>query len=342
MSSIHDKAVDVERLAAIDLNLVVAFDAMARERSVTAAAERTGVTQSAMSHTLRRLRDLLGDPLLVRGGGGMLLTPRAEALVVPVRSALVTLARALSEAHRFEPQTSRRSFRIASPDLFDVLVAPSLLEHVRAVAPGVSLSMVPVLERPLLDELETGDVDVAVAPRAADMPSSYASAPGLARRTLFRDGWLCLIRADHPALERGGDGAPRLSLERYASLAHVLVAPTGAGDGPVDVELARRGVKRRIVMRVPHFHSAPAIVARGDVVLTAPSSLAALFREAAELTVVPVPLDMGEHDLDLVWHERYSADSGHSWLRELAARVAQSAHGDAMRAVARRFPSCVG
>ncbi|UCH30124.1 MAG: LysR family transcriptional regulator, partial [Myxococcales bacterium] len=118
MSSTHNGPA----LHRIDLNLLVALDALTRERSVTRAAERVGVTQSAMSHTLRRLRELFGDPLLVRGRGGMVLTPRAEALAVPLRSGLVSLARILAEPEAFAPERASRIFRIVSPDLFDALV----------------------------------------------------------------------------------------------------------------------------------------------------------------------------------------------------------------------------
>jgi len=116
-----------ERLARIDLNLLVAFDALAREQNVTRAAERVGVTQSAMSHALRRLRELLDDPLLVRGKSGMVLTARAEALVLPLRSGLVSVDRALVRAERFDPRTARRKFRLATPDLFDLLAIPTFV-----------------------------------------------------------------------------------------------------------------------------------------------------------------------------------------------------------------------
>ena len=152
---------DIHDLVGVDLNLFVAFDALARERSVTLAARRLGVTQSAMSHTLRRLRELLGDPLLVRGQGGMVLTPRAEALVVPLRSSLVALGRTLTESTQFDPKTAERTFRLATPDLFDVLAIPPLLHRIRKEAPNVDLHVVPVQRRRLADELETGDVDLA-------------------------------------------------------------------------------------------------------------------------------------------------------------------------------------
>ena len=133
-----------ETLHRIDLNLLVALDALTRERSVTKAAERAGVTQSAMSHTLRRLRDLFDDPLLVRGRGGMVLTPRAEALAVPLRSGLVSLARTLAEPQPFAPEHATRTFRIVSPDLFDALVLPTLFQRVYVTPAAIDLAVVPL------------------------------------------------------------------------------------------------------------------------------------------------------------------------------------------------------
>jgi len=157
MSSTHTAA----GLHRVDLNLLVALDALTRERSVTKAAERAGVTQSAMSHTLRRLRELFGDPLLVRGRGGMVLTPRAEALAVPLRSGLVSLARTLAEPQPFAPEQASRTFRIVSPDLFDALVLPTLFQRLGQQAPSIDLAVVPMPKR-LTDSLETGDVDLAI------------------------------------------------------------------------------------------------------------------------------------------------------------------------------------
>jgi len=318
-----------ERLSAVDLNLLVAFDALARERNVTRAAHRVGVTQSAMSHALRRLRDLFDDPLLVRGQGGMALTPRAEALVVPLRSGLVTLGRALAQPAGFDPATAARTFTLATVDLFDVLVIPALLARVRAEAPSVDLAVTPTGDRRLADQLETGEVDAAIMPRVdADEPAragdSDDGGPGLLRRRLFRDGFTCLLRADHPALAGArGRRATALSLAAYAGLSHVLVSPTGAGPGLVDRALARHGLARRIALRIPHFWSALAIIARSDLVLTAPTALARFVAGDRAIAAVPPPLRLPAHDVHLVWHARFTSDPGHRWLRERVAAVAR-------------------
>jgi len=320
-----------ERLARIDLNLLVAFDALAREQNVTRAAARVGVTQSAMSHALRRLRGLFDDPLLVRGKSGMVLTARAEALVLPLRSGLVSVDRALARAERFDPRTARRKFRLATPDLFDLLAVPLLLEAIREEAPGVDLVVAP-LDARLADALETGELDLCVVPRVDAFPSGAPELDGSGhvRRVLFRDGFSCFCRSDHPALgeKRGrraakSSGAESLSIETYAALSHVLVSPRGEGPGLVDELLAKQGLSRRIALRIPHFFSALSIIEKSDLILTGPTALSELLPSRAKITVLPAPLRLPDHAIQLLWHERYSNEPGHAWLREVMIQVTQ-------------------
>lgn len=315
MNQVHDEA-DLHR---IDVNLLVAFDALAREGNVTRAAQRTGVTQSAMSHTLRRLRSLLGDPLLVRGRGGMVLTPRGEALVIPLRAGLRDLARALADPEPFEPARCRRRFRIASPDLFDVLVLPPLLSRLASEAPLVDVAVVP---RPVrLDHaLETGELDLAIEPRVIEDEPQATTEPALdqlQQRTLFRDSMRCFVGAGHPLA-----GRRRISLEAYAALDHVLVSPRGTGPGLVDRYLQQQGLRRRVVLRVPHFSSAVAVLARSELVLTAPRSLSRA-PLGTELCDFATPLSIPSHAITMVWHPRFAEDPGHRWFRECLREVAQ-------------------
>jgi DNA-binding transcriptional LysR family regulator len=338
MNAVHDTdSVSTERLAALDLNLVVAFDALARERNVTRAAQRMGVTQSAMSHALGRLRELLADPLLVRSRGGMVLTPCAESLVVPLRSGLVTIGRALGQPSRFEAKSARRAFCIASPDLFDVLAIPPLLERIREDAPGVDMAVVPADPRRLSDQLETGEVDIAVVPQIDGLRSEQPTGAesSLVRRKLLRDGFTCFVRVNHPCLfaqrgrRRKKAAHARLSLASYVALPHALVSPTGEGRGFVDQILEQRGLRRRIALRVPHFYSALAIVAKSELILTAPTALSRLASADLPVVALPPPLPLPKHNVNLVWHERFSNDAGHQWLRELVADVARQIQNDA-------------
>ncbi len=308
----------VDDLHRIDLNLLVALDALARERNVTKAAARAGVSQSAMSHTLRRLRELFDDPLLVRGRGGMVLTPRAEALAVPLRSGLVSLARTLAEPPAFEPEQASRTFRIVSPDLFDALVLPTLLRRLLREAPSVDLAVVPMSKR-LSDSLETGEVDLAIYPVLLDpQPFELDTQVDaeLQRRTLFRDSFRCFVRNDHPALA----GRRKLTLTAYTRLNHVLVSPGGEGPGVVDRVLEARGLQRRIALRVPQFATALEVVAQSDLVLTAPSSLSRC-STGSSLASRPAPVDIPEHAITMIWHPRFTEDPAHRWLRELMIDV---------------------
>ena len=298
----------------IDLNLLVALDALARERSVTKAAERAGVSQSAMSHTLRRLRELFDDPLLVRGRGGMVLTPRAEALTSPLRSGLVSLARTLAEPQPFAPEHASRTFRLVSPDLFDALVLPTFLQRLGRQAPGVDLAVVPMPKR-LADSLETGDVDLAIYPVLLDPhPFDLGTQVDaeLQTRPLFRDSFRCFVRSDHPVLA----SRRRLTLKAYTRLNHILVSPGGEGPGVVDRVLDARGLQRRIALRVPHFATALEVLTQSDLVLTGPSSLSQC-STASTLASRPAPLDIPEHAITMIWHPRFTEDPAHRWLREL-------------------------
>jgi DNA-binding transcriptional LysR family regulator len=337
MNAVHSRSLQrapLDQLAQLDLNLMVAFDALAHERSVTLAARRLGVTQSAMSHALRRLRDLLSDPLMVRGRDGLMLTPRAESLVVPLRSGLLTLARALVEPGDFEPASAVRTFSLASPDLFDVLVVPALLERIRRDAPGVDVNVVPLAQRRLSELLATGEVDAAITPQIDDFRTGEPELPtsDLVRRTLLYDHFVCLLRRDHPAL-RGKSGALRkrrsktLSLEAYAALSHAVVSPSGGGRGVVDQALAEHGLERRIALRIPHFYTALAIVAKSDLVLTAPSALAGLAPRDHALVALRPPLALPRNSVSLVWHARFSKDPGHIWLRGLLAELTRAVGG---------------
>lgn len=321
-----------ERLAGLDLNLLVTFDALLRERSVTRAASRIGITQSAMSHALRRLRTLLGDPVLVRGPGGMLPTPRAEALEVPVRRGLDCLGRALRTPAEFDPKRARRAFRLATPDLFDMVAMPRLMQVLAAAAPQIDIIAMPLPLSGLRARLETGDLDLAVAARVPGDPEADEGEEGLLQRVLLRDQFVCMLRKGHPALGGRAKGprkrnasAKGLSLEGYAALSHVVVSPTGRGGSPIDVALSKRKLTRRVAARVPSFGTALALAAETDLVLTAPSALAAVRHgSSAFLTTCPLPLPLPRHAVRMVWHARFGEDPGHRWMRETMIAVARS------------------
>lgn len=312
-----DSAEGRRLLTQLDLNLVTALDVLLAERSVTQAAKHLSVSQSAMSHTLGRLRDLLDDPVLIRVKGGMAPTPYAEALVEKVRPALSLLSRALHSPPIFDPATSTRTFRIAAPDIFCSLAAPAMWNRTSRQAPNVNLVFGPRTERTTA-ALAAGDVDVAVMARL-DVPSNEQRSD-LMRRTLLRDSFVSFVRREHPLCALLNKRRSKKSLRAFAQAAHVLVSPDGHGKGVVDEALQGQGLERRIALRVPNFQSALIAAARTNLIVTAPAMLAAhdvdkTLRPTPLVTIRP-PLDLPRHFVDLVWHKRVGADPGHRWLRE--------------------------
>jgi DNA-binding transcriptional LysR family regulator len=304
-------------LASFNLNLLFALDGLLTYRSVTAAAKRVRVTPSAMSHSLAELRQLLDDPLLVRAGRGMVLTARAEALVGPVHKLLLDAERVVRGGVTFDPKTTARRFVIAAPDFLATLLLPALLKATAREAPALEIEIVPSVRRGNAWLLETGEVDLALG-------AIVDTAPGIRRMDLCTEGFLCAARKGHPEI----DG--ELDLGTYARLGH-LVITLGDDSGPtwIDQALAKRGKKRRVVARVRYFNSAPLVIARSDLVITAPSMLIRYFAELVPIQVLTPPIDLPTYPEEAYWHERFRRRSG-------ARMAAKAAEGDREKARASR------
>ena len=301
MHMVHDSM-----LSSIDLNLLVILRALLQERHVTRAARRVGLSQSAASHALARLRELCGDPLLVRRGRVLELTPRAERLLPSLERGLSDLQSVVSAEPEFDPKTARRLFRIGMADYGQAVLLRPLLRELERAAPGVDLS---VLTFPNLEELiEAGQLDIG-AIISATVPSTLSS------QALFSDGFVCMVRKGHPRVKG------KLTMEGYLSLRHVLVAPGGGPGSIVDTELERRGLERRIALRVSNFLVAPLVVAETDFISTGPELLARRMAKRFSLHLVPPPLRLPRFGLSLAWHPRLDHDPAHRWLRDFVARI---------------------
>jgi len=308
------------RLASLNMNLLVDLDVLLRERSVTRAAARLGVTQSAMSHSLRRLRHMLGDPLLARGpGGAAALTPRAERLSARLPAQMEELRRLLGDEDATDPTASERLYRVAATDFSAAIFGGELLRELRARAPRAELELLAIEPGRVADALERGEADAMISAMIPDRP-------GLKRRKLLDGLHACALRSGHPALRRR-----TLALDAYCELDHLLLSPRGGLAGSwADEALARIGRRRRIAMRVPWFSVAPLIVARTDLALTLPRMVGALFeRHGVELR--DVPLELAPFPIYLAWHERLDRDPAQQLLRDVIARVAARSPGTAPR-----------
>jgi DNA-binding transcriptional LysR family regulator len=279
-------------LSNVNLNLLVALDALLETRSVSEAARRVRVTKSAVSHSLAALRSLFEDPLLVRVGGRLTLTPRAEALREPLGRVLGGVS-AMLEGEAFDPSKAERRFSIAAPDFLATLVLPALLETLRRDAPHVELNVVPSARRGNAWMLETGEIDLALGAVVDD-------APGIRRAELCTETFACAVRRDHPEI------GSSLSLEQYTRTPHLVIS-LGDDERPtwIDEALAKVGRSRTVALRVRYFMAAPLVIARTDLLMTGPAMLLDYFSKLVPLSV----------------YERHDADPAHRWLREQIARV---------------------
>lgn len=292
-------------VADVDLNLLRVFDAVRQEQGVTPAAVRLGLTQPAVSNALARLRAMFGDPLFVRTPGGMDATPFARELAGPVRQALALLEAALAHGPGFDPATSTRAFRFYMSDLGQIEFLPPLIERVQRAAPGVRLEAV---------GLEPDDIGGALAAGTLDLAIGFL--PGLRapvrRAALFRDPYLCLMRADHPI--------KTLTKKTFLNASHVLVSYRG-GHHVIEEAFERAGISRRIALRVPHFTVVPMVLERTDLILTLPARVARVYERRGAFKSLPPPVAIPPADVGVHWHERFEADAGNRWLRALAVEL---------------------
>ena len=287
----------------LDLNLLEVFEAVAATGSTTLAADRLAISQSAVSHALNRLRDVIGDPLFVRGRGGLAPTPHAASMIPRVRE-LVHNARAVMTPSRFDPNSSPRRFKVGASDYAAVTTVPDLLRRVRALAPDVSVEALPI-SGGVLNDLETGELDIAFI--GAEPPSApYRS------RELFRERFVGLICPRHPLALKAGQGA--LSLDDFLAYPHAMVTFRDPRLSPIDAALADMGRRRRVALVTPNFASIVISLAGTDLLMSMPSRLADI-AASQELVRFELPLAVPDYPYSVIWHRRTDADPACAWLR---------------------------
>ncbi len=298
-------------LASVDLNLLVAFEALMEERHVTRAGERVGLAQPSMSSVLTRLRALFGDELFVRSASGMQPTAKALALAQPISDALAQIRGVLAPASAFNPATVSRRLSIAATDYGDLVVVPPLVEALRREAPGIDLVVRPIIDPAAsVASLERGDVDMLIG---GHLPAS----PRITRCTLFTENFVCIRDA------KRGRRKARFTRDEYARLPHVLFSSAG-GDGlpgAIDTMLSRHGRKRRTAITLAHVVAVPFAVAGTDLVATMAERIARRFAAAAGVSIVPVPYDVEAFTIDVLHTRRAMADPALRWFIELVSRV---------------------
>ena len=288
-----------------DLNLLPIAFALYDELSVSRAARVLGMSQPAVSMALRRLRETFNDPLFVRVPTGIAPTPRAHALVRRVRPLVEQVHEGLRAEETFDPARTVSTFSIALTDTGELAFLLRLLKAFRAQAPRCLIRSVAVPPAQLAQELERGDVDLAVGYYPA------LSSKNFRERRLETQRFACLMRASHPRR------AAKLSLKDFLQLEHAVVRGEGRSQEVLERFLERKRVKRNIVLVTPHFLSIPFVIARSDLVAAIPEKMAAYFASLSpDLAVAALPFDTATFDLKLHWHRRFDNEPRSRWLRE--------------------------
>jgi DNA-binding transcriptional LysR family regulator len=293
----------------IDLNLMVAFQALMADRSVSAAALRLGISQPAMSNALARLRVMFDDALFVRTGRTMLPTTRAQQIDVQVTQALAQLRIALDPPSAFNPATSRRVFTVSGGDYATMVILPHLAAHLTRAAPSVDLRFRFIEKASVDDALDTGSLDLAVGV-FPDPPKRFAIQP------LFQERFVSLARQDHPLLSNG------MLLGDFVACAHLLVTERGDDTGAVDEALEKQGLKRRVALTVPHVLVVPSILSTTDLIATVGARAARLFSKMAALTVHQTPVALPPWQMSMLWSRQKASDLGLAWLRDQLIQIA--------------------
>ena len=293
-----------------DLTLLLALDALLQEENVTQAARRLGLSTPAASHALARIRERLGDPVLVRAGRKMVLTPRAEELRPLVRSLVSDATRVLSPPEAFSPRRLERTFTVFTTDHVLLVLGPPLDRILRAEAPGVSIRYLPSVEDDWVP-LRDGRAELSVC-ILGHFPPEFRT------RRLFTDRFVCAVRDGNPRVGR------KLTLDEYLALDHVVVAPLGRPSA-VDAALAERGLERRVRRTVPYFLTGLLMAATTDDVLTVSDRAALALAPTLGLRLVEPPLPLPAYSLNLLWHPRLENEPASAWLRDVFVRAAREA-----------------
>jgi len=293
----------------LDLNLLRVFDAVMTEQNLTRAAGHLAMTQPAVSNALRRLRDTLGDELLIRTAHGVKPTPRAEELWPVVRRALSELEEAVAPTS-FDISKVNNTFRVAMADATAVLWLPSLVRSIENDAPGMQVRMVPLTTREPRPMLLRADIDLAIGffPGVVAQLNGGPESP-IHHVRLYSGQYVCVMRKGHPLAKQ------ELTLDRYCSANHLLVSFSGRAHGLSDEALAQLGRERRTLLTVNQFYTAGRVVASSDLITVLPRHLIAATGMTGSLITRDLPFKLPDVHVDMLWHERDARSAAHKWLR---------------------------
>jgi DNA-binding transcriptional LysR family regulator len=287
----------------LDLNLLPVFDALIRVRNVSRAAEELDMSQSAVSHALKRLRLFFGDQLFLKTGSGMQPTPRALDLLEPVLAVMGTVRGELLVREGFDAATSRRVFSLCMTDMGELIFLPRLIERLRAAAPGCTLRTIQVPMSQIQDVLESGEADLALG-------SLHSVPEGLFQQQLFTRSFVTIVNRRNRGI---GD---TLSLEQFMAMEHIVVSLSGRTEDGYDAIVDQLAGSRRVYLTTPHFLTVPMIIEQNpDLIATVPRELATRFATYKSIKAVGTPVSVPPFAIRQHWHPRFQHDAANTWLR---------------------------
>ncbi|MDN3518101.1 LysR family transcriptional regulator [Aquisalimonas lutea] len=287
----------------LDLNLLLAFDALIRERSVTRAAAQLGLTQSAMSHALRRLREYFNDPLFVKVGDAMKPTPKAEHLSATVLQVVALIRDDVVSQAAFDAAKAKRRFRLSMTDMGELVFLPKIIDHLRQSAPNCSVRTIQPPTEQVAWILESGEADLALG-------SLHSVPEGLYQQKLFLHPFVTIVSAQNTEI---GD---RISLEKFCQMQHIVVTLSGKTD-PYDRVYEDNGIQRDIYLVTPHFLTVPHILEQNpNMVATVPFELGRVFQKNNVIRMIHPPIELPPIPIRQYWHPRYHHDEANVWLRK--------------------------
>jgi DNA-binding transcriptional LysR family regulator len=297
-------------IRSVDLNLLVVFDALLRTHNVSRAADSLGTSQPATSYALGRLRDLLGDPLFVRTSRGMVPTPYAEGLAVPLQEVLDRIRTEILERPRFEPSNVHRTFTLGLSDIGELVFLPRILEHVTRVAPGVAIATANVPEEGALEPLlRSGAVDLAIG-NFRDPRSGL-----LYQQRLFGHSHVVIVRKDHPGIGNAISG------QQYLAADHAVVHSGGLTEIDFEEALRRQGIVRRVVLSAKAYLAVPAILRQTSLVFTVPYAIGLALTDFAHVKMLEPPFRTPRANVRQYWHARFHHDPANQWMRAIVAEL---------------------
>ncbi len=285
----------------IDLNLLLVFDCIYRERNLTLTGEKLGRTQSAISHSLERLRGIFNDPLFVRTPKQMRPTARSEELILPIRDALETINSTLTPPQQLEPERLEKTFKISMSDYCEMVILPVLMAFLSQNAPGVKIEILSPATVEPQQGLESGIYDLVIGNKDLET--------GIYQQRLFEDRFVCMARENHGSIKR------KISLDDYLRLLHIIFSPRGKNDRLVEEQLKNQGLKRNIALRVPDIMVIPGVLRKTPYIVTLPLKLAESF-DTDQLRILEPPFELPALPIAQYWHEALHNDPAHSWLRK--------------------------